>query len=239
MQAPLNVSDADRPSPWQEPVRGGYPDAGLFGLTGVEQLQAMLSGRTPRPPISHLTGLQLVEVGEGTAAFRLPLTDWLCAPQGAISIGPITIAADAAVACAIQTALPPATPFTTSELSLRLLSPVQPGGSLTARGKLIQVRRTIALAEVALFDEAERLVAHGSSLCFVAAPLPPCRARLRTRRIRVPCPRRSLNRTPARTRMPGVPPARSSPKVSGRAPVGSMSCSASWPGNCQCPRFRT
>ncbi len=173
MPAPLKVSDPDRSSPWQEPVRGGYPDAGLFGLTGVEQLQAMLSGRSPRPPISHLTGLQLVEVGEGTAAFRLPLTEWLRAPQGAISIGPITIAADAAVACAIQTALPPATPFTTSELSLRLLSPVHPGGSLTARGKLIQVRRTIALAEVALFDEADTLVAHGSSLCFVAAPLSP------------------------------------------------------------------
>jgi uncharacterized protein (TIGR00369 family) len=172
MPASLNVSP-DRPSPWQEPVRGGYPDPGLFGLTGVEQLQAMLSGRAPRPPISHLTGLQLVEVGEGTAAFQLPLTEWLCAPQGAISIGPLTIPADAAVACAIQTALPPATPFTTSELSLRLLSPVHPGGSLTARGKLIQVRRTIALAEVALFDESERLVAHGSSLCFVAAPLSP------------------------------------------------------------------
>ncbi len=160
----------DRAAPWQEPVRGGYPDAGTFGLSGVDQLHAMLAGRSPRPPISRLTGLQLVEVGEGTAAFQLPMTQWLCAPQGAISLGPITIAADAAVACAIQTALPPATPFTTSELSLRLLSPVHPGGTLTARGKLIQSRRTIALAEVGVLDEDEQIVAHGSSLCFVAAP---------------------------------------------------------------------
>ena len=133
----------------------------------------MLAGHTPRPPISRLTGMQLVEVGEGTAAFRIPLTEWLCAPQGAISIGPITMPADAAVACAIQTVLGPATPFTTSELSLRLLSPVHPGGSLTARGKLIQSRRTIALAEVTVFDEHERIVAHGSSMCFVADPMWP------------------------------------------------------------------
>jgi uncharacterized protein (TIGR00369 family) len=174
--APKAAPDPDRAAPWQEPVRGGYPPADIFRLSGAEQLRAMLAGRTPQPPISHLTGLTLRDVGAGTAAFQIPMTEWLCAPQGAISIGPITIAADAAVACAIQTALGPATPFTTSELSLRLLSPVHPGGSLTARGKLIQSRRTIALAEVTVFDEDERIVAHGSSLCLVAAPLSPAPA---------------------------------------------------------------
>ncbi len=166
-------SEPHLPAPWQERVRGGYPDAGVFALSGAQQLSAMLVGQTPRAPISHLTGLQLVEVGEGTAAFRIPLTEWLCASQGAISIGPISMAADAAVACAIQTALPPATPFTTSELSLRLLTPVHAGGSLTARGRLIQSRRPIALAEVTVVDEDERIVAHGSSLCFVASPISP------------------------------------------------------------------
>jgi uncharacterized protein (TIGR00369 family) len=167
------AAELDPQAPWQEPVRGGYPEGATFALPGAEQLHAMLAGQTPRPPISRLTGMQLVEVGEGTAAFRIPLTEWLCAPQGAISIGPITMPADAAVACAIQTVLGPATPFTTSELSLRLLSPVHPGGSLTARGKLIQSRRTIALAEVTVLDEHERIVAHGSSMCFVAAPMSP------------------------------------------------------------------
>jgi uncharacterized protein (TIGR00369 family) len=171
--ASQSATEQNPQPPWQEPVRGGYPDPASFGLSGAEQLRAMLAGQTPRPPISRLTGLQLVEVGEGTAAFRIPLTEWLSAPQGAISIGPITMPADAAMACAIQTGLPPATPFTTSELSLRLLSPVHPGGSLTARGKLIQSRRTIALAEVTVFDEDERIVAHGSSMCFVASPISP------------------------------------------------------------------
>ena len=170
---PQGASEPDRAAPWQETVRGGYPSPGIFALAGMQQLQAMLAGRTPRPPISRLTGLKLVDVGEGTAAFQLPMTEWLCSPQGAISIGTVTIAADAAVACAIQTELPPATPFTTSELSLRLLSPLHPGGSLTARGTLIQSRRTIALAEVGVFDDQERIVAHGSSLCLVTAPLSP------------------------------------------------------------------
>jgi uncharacterized protein (TIGR00369 family) len=153
--------------PWREPTRGGYPEPHYFALSGVDQLRAMLAGEVPQPPISRLTGMRLVEVGAGDAAFAMPLTSWLCSSQGAISIGPLTMPADAAVACAIQTELPPATPFTTSELSLRLLAPVGPGRTLTARGRLIQLRRTLALAEVTVTDEEQEVVAHGSSLCFV------------------------------------------------------------------------
>jgi uncharacterized protein (TIGR00369 family) len=126
----------------------------------------MLSGRVPQPPISRLTGMRLRSAGEGEAAFTLPLSPWLASPQGPISIGPLSIPADAAMACAIQTALPPETPFATAELSLRLLTPVHPGGTITAEGRLISVRRTLGLAEVSLRVEG-RLVGHGSTLCFM------------------------------------------------------------------------
>jgi uncharacterized protein (TIGR00369 family) len=172
-QAAVAPESQPQTPPWREPVRGGYADPRYIELSGAGQLRALLSGQIPQPPISRLTGLRLVEIGDGTATFQIPLSKWLCAPQGAISIGPLAMPADAAVACAIQTVLPPATPFTTSELSMRLLAPVQPGGSLIARGKLIKSRRTIALAEVTISDGQDRLVAHGSSLCFLQAPISP------------------------------------------------------------------
>ena len=157
-------SDAG-PSPWQEPVRGGYPEPEIFQQAPSVMLRAMVGGTAPQPPISRLTGMRLVECGVGTTSFSMPLSDWLCTSQGAISIGPLTIPADAAMACAIQMELPPATPLTTAELSLRLLRPAPAGGSITARGRVVDVRRTIALAEVTVTDRDERLVAHGSSLC--------------------------------------------------------------------------
>jgi len=64
-----------------------------------------------------------------------------------------------AVACSIITQLPPAVGLTTSELSLRVLAPVTPGGAVAAHGRVIQVRRTLALAEVGVYDERERLIA--------------------------------------------------------------------------------
>jgi uncharacterized protein (TIGR00369 family) len=158
---------------WCEPVRGGHPDSALLGLPGVEQLRAALAGYQPRAPLSYLTGLQLVEVGIGTAMFELPLSGWLRAPQGGISIGPLAIAADAALGCAVLSGLPAATPLTTSELSLRMLAPAQTGRSVIARGELIHARRRIALAQVSLTDAHGRLLAHGSSLCFVLPQLSP------------------------------------------------------------------
>jgi len=164
--------------PWSEPVRGGHLDPALLGLSGVEQLRAALAGYQPQSPIAHLTGLRLVEAGIGTAVFEMPLWDWLRAPQGAISIGPLAIVADAALGCAVQSGLPAATPFTTSELSMRMLAPAPPGASVVARASLVNARRTIALSEVSLTDAHGRLLAHGSSLCFVlpqlsAVPSPP------------------------------------------------------------------
>ncbi len=158
-------------SPWQEPVRGGYFGASALTLSGLEQLRAIVDGRVPRPPISHLTGSLLVDAGIGTAVFKQVLTEWLYAPQGAISIGPLAMVADAALGCAVQTGLPAGTPFTTSELSLRLLAPARAGGLAVARGRLIHLRRTLALSEVFITDAEGRLLAHGSSLCVVLPAL--------------------------------------------------------------------
>ena len=167
------MSDPVSVPPWSEPVRGGHPDPASFGLTGVEQLRAALAGCQPSPPLAYLTGTRLIEVGIGSAVFEMPLSGWLRAPQGGISIGPLAIVADAALGCAVQSGLPAATPFTTSELSLRLLAPAPPGGSAVARGELIHARRRIALAGVSVTDAHGRLLAHGSSLCFVLPQLSP------------------------------------------------------------------
>ncbi len=155
---------------WREPVRGGYPDPALFALPGIDQLQASLDGRTPSCPLNHLVGTTLTEVGAGKATFTMPASPWLVSPQGAIAVGTLAILADAPLGCAVQTALPPGTAYTTSELSLRVVRPAQVGTLLTAKGRLVHAGRRIALSEVLIEDGAGRLIAHGSSLCFVFPP---------------------------------------------------------------------
>jgi uncharacterized protein (TIGR00369 family) len=152
-------------APWCEPVRGGHPDARLANRPGQDQLEAMLNGSTPRPPISRLTGMQLVEFSAGSAMFTMPVSDWLVGADGAIPLGPLAIPADAAMACAIMTLLPAGTSLTTSELGLRQVRAVAPGDILVARARTLEAGPAVALAEVTLTDDDGTLIAHGGSLC--------------------------------------------------------------------------
>jgi uncharacterized protein (TIGR00369 family) len=157
--------------PWREPPRGGHPDARLAARPGADQLQAMLDGSTPAPPLSRLTGMRLVEFGPGAATFTLPLSSWLADATGAIPLGPLTMPADAAMACAIIAGLPAGTGVTTSELGLRQVRPLRPGGSVVARGRMLEAGPPVALAEVTVTDEDGRLIAHGDSLCVLVPAL--------------------------------------------------------------------
>ena len=147
----------------------------MFGLDGLSALRAFLQGRSPPPPLNRLLGLDFTEVGSGHATFGLPATPWLLNSAGAISGGPLAIAADAALGCALQSELGPATPYTTSELSMTMLRPVRAdGGTISANGQRVHRGRSVGLTEAFLIDESrDRLVAHCTSRLAIFPPLNP------------------------------------------------------------------
>lgn len=160
------------PAIWSEPVRGGYPDPRLFGLPGMEQMRAYFQGLAPAPPLSRLTGMLPTHVGPGAATFVMPATEWLQTPAPFISLGVQAMLADAALGCAIQTTLPPATPYTTSDLSLSFLRPLDAdGGQVAARGRLVHAGRSLGVAELVIEDSRARPVTHGTTRCFFLDPL--------------------------------------------------------------------
>jgi uncharacterized protein (TIGR00369 family) len=160
---------------WQEEPRGGFPDLARFrGLSGIEQMRAFIRGQAPPPPLAYLTGMRPTDASVGSSAFTMPASGWLLSPQGLISGGVLAVLADGPLAGAVQTALPPATAYVTYELSLAMLRPVPAdGGTLVGRGQLVHGGRSLALSEVFILDPRGRLVAHGSSRCFVFPPLKP------------------------------------------------------------------
>jgi uncharacterized protein (TIGR00369 family) len=170
---PTPAADSPRAGFWREPVRGGHPDPQLLSLPGLEQLRRQMAGESPEAPLSRLTGMRLREINSGQATFTMPLTGWLAGPDGRVGLGPLSIPADAAMACAIMSELPPGTPFTTSEMTLRVLRPVSPGVDITAVGRVVYPGPPAALAEVALHDDAGTLIAHGSSLCMTLPRIAP------------------------------------------------------------------
>ena len=146
----------------------------FLGYSGIDQIRAFFRGLTPYPPIHHLTGMRPTEVGPGTSTFTMPATEWLLSTPGLIQLGTLAILADGPLGSAVQTALPPATPYTTAEMSMSSLRPVgSRSGTLVARGRLIHAGRSLGLSEVRVEDGQGRLVAHGTSRCFVFPPVAP------------------------------------------------------------------
>ena len=166
--SPRKASRSAQAPIWEEPVRGFYTDPGQFAaLSGFELLRNMLQSGLG-PPIRYMFGLGLTAVEPGGVTFTMPVTDWLLFPQGVVSGATLGILVDAPLGCAVQTALPPATPFTTAEVSLRFLRTVVPqSGTLTAKGRLIHAGQTTGVSLVEVTDEAGRLVAVTSTRCAI------------------------------------------------------------------------
>jgi uncharacterized protein (TIGR00369 family) len=159
---------AEEVYPWQEPVRGGYPDPRSFGLSGLESLRAALSGHGfIIPPISRLTGMLLREVDEGYAVFEMPATGWFLSSQNQISVGALMMLSDGSFGCSVLTALPAATPYTTSELSMSFLKPCAAEGTVRSIGRLLHVGDPLALSDVWVEDARGERVAHGTSTLVV------------------------------------------------------------------------
>jgi uncharacterized protein (TIGR00369 family) len=80
--------------------------------------------------------------------------------------------ADASLASAVLSALPARVPMTTAELSMTFLGDApSAGGNLLAQAKLIHADAANGLAEVFITDADGRLVAHGTSRCFIYPPV--------------------------------------------------------------------
>ena len=64
--------------------------------------------------------------------------------------------------------MPPATPFTTAEISFKFLRTVVPqSGTLTAKGRLIHAGKTTGVSLVEVTDQVGRLVAVTSTRCAI------------------------------------------------------------------------
>ena len=151
-----------------EPVRGGYPDPGLLGLSGLDRIRAGLRDQMVPPPISHLFGLMPIAVSPASVTFSMPCSPWLQTDAGVFFAGTAALVADAPLGSAVQVGLGPGQYCVTSELSLNFLRPADVSSErLVARARPIEVGRTLGLAEAMVEDGRGRLIAHCTTRCFV------------------------------------------------------------------------
>jgi uncharacterized protein (TIGR00369 family) len=140
---------------------------------GLELLRAIVAEELPRPPIYHLTGLCLTEIGEGDATVELPCSKWLSTSAGTIQGGFTAMLAETAMGAAAFSTVEVGTAIASLDLKVNYLRPVFPDGEpIVARARMLHRGRTLAVTTVEMTNAEGKQVAlaTGSSMYLPGRP---------------------------------------------------------------------
>lgn len=140
----------------------------IAGKTGLEVMQAMLSGEIPFAAIARTLDFVVVEVERGRALFQgTPMARHLN-PLGTIHGGWIATLLDSSLGCAVHTMLPAGRGYTTAELGVNYVKGLTPKVQrVRAEGKVIHCGRQLATAEARIVGADGTLYAHATTTCLV------------------------------------------------------------------------
>lgn len=142
--------------------------ADIAGLTGLQQMQAMLEGKLPYPHIAHTLDFSLVEIGEGRAVFQGQPQLKHYNPLGSVHGGWYATLLDSALGCAVHTVMPVGRAYTTAELGVNIVRAASlKSGPLRAIGTVLHAGRQLATAEARIVGADGKLYAHATTTCLV------------------------------------------------------------------------
>ena len=136
--------------------------------SGLEFLTDMVDGKLPQAPMCATLGFHLAEASDGYARFDGVPEFRHYNPIGTVHGGFAATLLDSALGCAIFTTLAKGEAWTTLELKLNLVRPINKDtGTVRAEGRIIHRGRTVATSEGTVKDKAGKLYAHATTTCMV------------------------------------------------------------------------
>ena len=132
----------------------------------LDNLERVVRGELPPPPIARLIGFRLTSVRHGEAVVELEASETHTNPMGTLHGGVLCDIADAAMGIAYASTLDDGESFTTLELKINFLRPVWKE-KLRAVGKVVKRGRVVGMVECDITNADGALVARSSSTCMV------------------------------------------------------------------------
>jgi len=150
------------------PGPGVATRAQIAGLSGLQQMQAMLRGELPYAAIAKTLDFLIVEVEEGRAIFQGTPGAAHLNPMGSVHGGWFAALLDSALGCAVHTCMLPGRGYTTAELGINMVKALTPRVQrVRAEGRVIHCGRQLATAEARLVGPDGTLYAHATTTCLV------------------------------------------------------------------------
>jgi len=163
------------PHPYLRSVAGEVLPQEIWArMSGLDVLRGLIRQELPAPPLNRFFGIGPLEAEEGKTRWKMPASEWFCAPiKGRLYGGATTLLAGTAIDGAIQSIVPAGTAFAPVDLKVYFLRPVVPDGrDLIAQGTVMHRGRSVVIGASEVFDADGKkvAVASGSALILPGRP---------------------------------------------------------------------
>jgi uncharacterized protein (TIGR00369 family) len=137
-------------------------------MSGLEFVQGLVNGTLPLNPMAETLGYDIVEVSKGRVVAAAEPQARHRNPFGSVHGGLAATLLDSCMGLAVLSMLDKGLAQTTLEFKISLVRPITlQTGLVKAEGKVINCGRRVGTAEGKLTDKDGRILAHGTTTCFI------------------------------------------------------------------------
>lgn len=136
-------------------------------LSGLEYMRRIVDGSLPHPTIATSIPMVFREVESGRILLEVTATEAHLNPLGTTHGGFAAAVLDEATGSAVHSMLKPGENPATIELNVKMLRPVPQRTSLLAEGRVINLSKSLGVAEGSIRDSAGKLYAHATCTCMI------------------------------------------------------------------------
>jgi uncharacterized protein (TIGR00369 family) len=137
-------------------------------MSGLEFVQGLADGTLPLNTIARTLGYDIAEVARGRVVVTAEPNENHLNPAGTVHGGYAATLLDSCMGLAIQSTLEQGLASTTLEFKISLVRPITPQtGLIKAEGVVLNRGRRVGAAEGRITDSQGKLLAHGTTTCFV------------------------------------------------------------------------
>jgi uncharacterized protein (TIGR00369 family) len=137
-------------------------------MTGLEFVQGLVAGTLPLNTIARTLGYDIAEAVSGRVVVTAEPGEDHLNPAGTVHGGYSATLLDSCMGLALQTTLEKGSGQTTLEFKISLVRPITPQtGPVKAEGIVLSRGRRVGTAEGRITDARGKLLAHGTTTCFI------------------------------------------------------------------------
>ncbi|MCP3700608.1 MAG: PaaI family thioesterase [Aliivibrio sp.] len=140
---------------------------GLELLSGLELMQAMVTGDFPHPSMSEVVPMKITVAEYGKVIFEAMADERHLNPLGGVHGGFFATVMDLVTGCAVHTTLEPNVGYGTIDLHVKMLKAIPQNTLLIAESRVIQSGYSLGISEGSLKDKQGNLYAHATATCMI------------------------------------------------------------------------